>query len=364
MRRRRIVNPFGMSFLDVMFCGFGSVVLLVMIVNANAITKRQELHEDLRGEVDRLEREVLTGKKYLVELRAAIQEIDEAHDSVRRASREVRTDIGRSRAELELVQEETVARTSNINQLQSDLKSLDVQAKGLQAELDEQEEKGRQVRKFAGVGDRQYLTGLKIGGKRILILVDASASMLDETVVNIIRRRNLSDGRKRASRKWQRAVRTVEWLVSQMPVDSKFQMMTFNVRTSALPESAAPGWIDATDSVAVEKIIDALREVVPAGGTSLHRAFMAVRELEPRPDNIYLLTDGLPTQGKSKPFGNTVTSKQRLSYFDKAVDQLPKGIPVNTILFPIEGDRQAALAFWQLTTDSRGSMMSPSRDWP
>ena len=32
MRRRRIVNPFGMSFLDVMFCGFGSVVLLVMIV--------------------------------------------------------------------------------------------------------------------------------------------------------------------------------------------------------------------------------------------------------------------------------------------------------------------------------------------
>ena len=63
MKRRRTVNPFGMSFLDVMFCGFGSVVLLVMIVNANAITQREELHKDLRGEVDRLEREVLTGKK-------------------------------------------------------------------------------------------------------------------------------------------------------------------------------------------------------------------------------------------------------------------------------------------------------------
>ncbi len=364
MRRRRIANPFGMSFLDVMFCGFGSVVLLVMLVNANAITKREELHADLRGEVDRLEREVLTGKKYLVELRAAIEEYDEQRDSVRHASRDVRTDIGNSRDALEVVEEETTARTSSINQLQSDLKSLEVRAKGLQEELDEQERKGKQVRKFAGVGDRQYLTGLKMGGKRVLLLVDASASMLDETVVNVIRRRNLPDSRKRASRKWQRAIRTVEWLVSQLPVDSKFQLVTFNERAHPLPDSARAGWIDATDRVAVENAIDALRQVVPSEGTSLYSAFAVVRDLEPRPDNIYLLTDGLPTQGKSKPFRNTVTSKQRLGHFRTAVDQLPKGIPVNTILFPMEGDRQAALAFWQLTTASRGSMMSPSKDWP
>ena len=239
-----------------------------------------------------------------------------------------------------------------------------MRTKGLEAELDEQEEKGRQVRKFAGVGDRQYLTGLKIGGKRILILVDSSASMLDETLVNIIRRRNLSDERKRASRKWQRAVKTVEWLVSQLPPESKFQMMTFNVLARPLPASSLPEWIDSTDSASVESAIDALEQVVPGDGTSLYRAFLAVRDLEPRPDNIYLLTDGLPTQGKSKPFGNTVSSKQRMGYFRKAVDQLPKGIPVNTILLPIEGDRQAAMAFWKLTVASRGSMMSPSKDWP
>ena len=45
-------------------------------------------------------------------------------------------------------------------------------------------------------------------------------------------------------------------------------------------------------------------------------------------------------------------------------EELPGGIPVNTILFPMEGDPAAALAFWQLTTKSRGSMISPSRDWP
>lgn len=364
MRRRRFANPLGMSFLDVMFCGFGSVVLLVMIVNANAITKREELHDDLRGEVDRLEREVRTGKKFLVELRVAIEELDEDRDTVLRRSREVRTDIGSSKAELERVKEETTARTSHINSLQSDLRSLDAKAKGLQAELEEQEEKGRQVREFIGAGDRQYLTGLKMGGKRILILVDASASMLDETIVNILRRRNLSDAQRRSSKKWQQAIKTVEWLVSQLPVDAKFQLLTFNVLANPLTGPAETDWIDTGDSEAMEGVIDALRKVVPQKGTSLYRAFMAVRNLEPRPDNIYLLTDGLPTQADSKPFGNTVTGKQRMSYFEKAVEKLPKGVPVNTILFPMEGDPYAASAFWKLTTASRGSMISPSKDWP
>ena len=35
------------------------------------------------------------------------------------------------------------------------------------------------VRTFTGDGDREYLTGMQLGGNRILILVDHSASMLD-----------------------------------------------------------------------------------------------------------------------------------------------------------------------------------------
>ena len=364
MKRRRTVNPFGMSFLDVMFCGFGSVVLLVMIVNANAITQREALHKDLRGEVDRLEREVLSGKKYRVELRAVIDEIDENRNTVRQTSRKVRANIGKSTAELELARTETVARTSHINDLQSDLKNLDAESKVLQAKIDEQAEQGTQVRKFIGAGDRQYLTGLKMGGKRVLILVDTSASMLDETVVNIIRRRNLSDTQKRASKKWQRTIKTVEWLVSQLPTDAKFQMITFSVLAEPVLGAAGPDWIDTTDTVTVEQAIKALHGVIPGNGTNLYRAFMAVRDLKLRPDNIYLLTDGLPTQGKGKPAGNTVTSKQRMRYFEKARDALPEGISVNTILFPMEGDPFAAFAFWKLTTATSGSMISPSKDWP
>ena len=35
---RRPVSSFNISFLDIMFCGFGAVVLLVLIINSNIIT--------------------------------------------------------------------------------------------------------------------------------------------------------------------------------------------------------------------------------------------------------------------------------------------------------------------------------------
>ncbi len=55
---------------------------------------------------------------------------------------------------------------------------------------------------------------------------------------------------------------------------------------------------------------------------------------------------------------------RRFSYFQQAVEQLPRGIPVNIILLPMEGDPEAASAFWKLAARTDGSLLSPARDWP
>ena len=86
--------------------------------------------------------------------------------------------------------------------------------------------------------------------------------------------------------------------------------------------------------------------------------------MSPIPDNIYLITDGLPTQGRAAPRESTVSGRNRLELFEEAVNQLPKNIPVNIILLPMEGDPMAAAAYWQLAQLSNGSFMSPSGDWP
>jgi hypothetical protein len=223
---------------------------------------------------------------------------------------------------------------------------------------------GDKVRQFIGEGDRQYLTGLKLGGERVMILVDASASMLADTVVNAIRRRNMEDAVLKQSPKWQWTMRTVEWLLAQLPPSSRFQVYLFN--TSAHPAiiGSEGQWLDAADSLALEEAVAGLRDFTPGGGTSLENGLAALAGFAEPPDNVFLLTDGLPTQGRSPPSKYMVSGEQRRRNFLDAIKRLPKGAPINTILFPMEGDPEAAALFWQLAMSTQGAFISPSRDWP
>jgi hypothetical protein len=130
-----------------------------------------------------------------------------------------------------------------------------------------------------------------------------------------------------------------------------------------LPDSAET-WLEAADPEVVDRVIQGSRRLVPNGGTSLHNAFASVKTLTPRPDNIFLITDGLPTQGREPPRSRTVSGRARLRHFNNSLEELPGGIPVNVVLLPIEGDAQAATEFWRLAQATQGSFISPSRDWP
>jgi hypothetical protein len=223
--------------------------------------------------------------------------------------------------------------------------------------------RGNKARRFEGEGNRQYLTGLKLGGKRVLIMVDVSASMLDTTVVNIIRRRNMDKATQAASAKWQQAQKTVRWLIANLPPSSSFQLMSFNTQPQIMTGQNGSSWLSVTDP-AVNVILSRFQKMIPAGGTSLENAFTSAAALHPRPDNIVLLTDGLPTQGRNKPTTNMISGVQRGKFFARAIKQIPPGVPVNTILFPMEGDPMAAALFWKLAVDTRGSFLTPSSDWP
>ena len=49
MARRRF-SPFSLSFLDIMCCGFGAVVLMVLIINAGTEDRSRKRTHDLRSE--------------------------------------------------------------------------------------------------------------------------------------------------------------------------------------------------------------------------------------------------------------------------------------------------------------------------
>jgi predicted regulator of Ras-like GTPase activity (Roadblock/LC7/MglB family) len=362
--KRRPVSPFSLSFLDIMFCGFGAVVLLVLILNNDTVQARNAVFADLRSEVVKLEREVIVGREGLVTAHNSLDQADQELVTVQGEAERVIETIKALEIEIARFQNQTLATRAHVNELTSDLKTLDEEKKRLGAPQADERDSGTKVRKVKGEGDRQYLTGLKVGGKRVLILVDASASMLDETIINVIRRRNMDSASKRASAKWRRALKTADWLVSNLPSTARFQLYAFDTRANATLQGTDGIWLKAAERKHVDGAVDGLARIVPAGGTSLYNAFAVAAKLSPKPDNILLVTDGLPTQGRAKPKATTVSAAERLKHFQAAAKALPSGVPVNTVLLPMEGDAYAAAAFWQLAQQTSGSFLTPARDWP
>ena len=358
------MNVFSLSFLDVMSCGFGAVVLVFLIINHSSERTKQEVNVELLSEVARLEELVLEGDEYLVQVRNTVKILKEQNATTDGLANTVDQDLEKIRVELAKLDLDTLASEESINKLKTDLQAQDEERRRLEGGVEEGKKQGENVRSFTGEGNRQYLTGMQMGGERVLILLDASASMLDETIVNVIRRRNMRLEQKLAARKWQRAVKTVDWLTAQIPPGSQFQIYTFNTKATPLIEGTRGRWLDAGDGSDLSRAVERLRHVVPEKGTSLHAAFQVVNSLSPRPDNVFLLVDGLPTQGETIREKGVITGRQRERLFRRALRTLPGNIPINIVLFPMEGDPAAASEFWQLAQATRGSFLSPSRDWP
>ncbi len=362
MARQRSASAFNLSFLDVMSCGFGAVVLMFLIMDHAIKVQSSETNSALLSEAQLLEEEVLLGEEGLVRLRNTISSTDFDVVEARGLASRIGEEIDSYRELLESLESEERAGRGDLGDLRAEVRALEQEVRALRASS---EESGKvAVRSFLGEGNRQYLTGLKLGGRNIMILLDASASMLAPELVNVIRLRNMGDAVKKSADKWQRAIRTVEWLGAQLPADSEYQIYSFNTRARPLLEGSEGTWLRVSDRQQLNRVLGRLGELVPADGTSLENALAAALDMAPPPDNIFLLTDGLPTQGAQRPRGNKINAAERLKLFARAVSQLPDSIPVNIILAPMEGDTMAASEFWKLAQATSGSFLSPSKDWP
>jgi hypothetical protein len=362
--KRRPLTTVSLSFIDAILCGFGAIVLLFLILSHNSIAQRREATETLQQEVEVLERQVLDGREQAAALDTGLEQAGKRRQRLLAQSKTLSENIAGRRYDLAHLETDSIARETHVNRLKADLKSRDEELKRLEGGAMQRAHEGDRLRAFPGEGDRQYLTGLKVGGQRILILLDASASMLAERIVDVVRLRNLPADDQRRAPKWRRALATVDWISTQIPSGSHFQIYTFSERAEPVVRNAPGRWLDAGDPAALNGAVDATKKTIPRGGTSLYYALNVINQLEPKPDNVFLVTDGLPTLDRERGLRYTVPGEQRLRFFNDALPVLVKGIPVNVILLPMEGDPMAAAAYWRLAQITRGSFLSPAEDWP
>lgn len=347
-----------------MSCGFGAVILIFIIIHHSTEVTSQEINIELMAEIKKLEEELLGDRDHSVQLKNTLEDTDDRIITTEGMALEVIETLKELKAQVASIDAIASSKKEAIEALKAELQQLEKDTDEIKGSVAGDEAAGRAVRSFVGEGDRQYLTGMKIGGEHILILLDSSASMLDKTIVNVIRRRNMPTTQKLQSPKWQRAIRTVEWVTANMPKDSFFQLFTFNTEARPTIKNTDRTWLKVVSETDLKLSIDNLKKVIPANGTNLEAAFSVVRNMDPQPDNVFLITDSLPTRGFDEPRKTNVASKDRVRFFTESIEVLPAGIPVNVILFPMEGDPLASPSFWQLAQLTGGSFLSPPADWP
>ena len=76
-RRRRQFSVFNLSFLDVISCGFGAVILFFMIINSQVKVRSLQASETLQNETEFLEEEIFDEQKRMVRIKNEIDKTEQ-----------------------------------------------------------------------------------------------------------------------------------------------------------------------------------------------------------------------------------------------------------------------------------------------
>ena len=334
-RRSEAAQGFSLAFIDVMACGLGAVVLLLVIL---------EFREQLTTDSDRA---IGTGTKSEEADRQKEEELNAKLASLRKRTSQLENEIVRLTLE-----------TTSLNVVNQSL------AQNVSREKSRSDALSSEVKK-----DGNNLIGLNVQGKRVLIGLDISSSMVSEKISDAILY-NAGGLRIEKSAKWEQAKFAASWVVKNGPTTSEYMIVTFNEETKQLSQRFE------SQRQSLERLNTELVSLEPNGGSDFSAFFEIVDRYEP--DEIFLITDGLPTKVR-KSFSSLaaltkacgvrarsfVSGKCREAMFVSAVNNSTAlgRTRLNTILLPLEGDPRAAPLFWALTSQLGGLTLTPDPKW-
>ena len=164
-RRRRSVDIFNLSFLDVVSCGFGAIILLLVIVKISEPSVIEKLSADLSGLVQQLEEELheIRGEATVLnrELTARQEQLSEQREKLAR----LKGDRSSVRGRFATTQNEHEAQTIIKGQLASAKQELSDEMRRLLGS-------GYQRRKLAAT-----IGGVPVDSEYIIFIIDTSGSM-------------------------------------------------------------------------------------------------------------------------------------------------------------------------------------------
>lgn len=351
-RKRKETEVFSLSFLDCICCGFGAVLLLFVLTASRKAEKMDVLMTQIMEVIGEMENEIDVKDKEIEDKKLTLafetQRADESGALLDETKR-LHTELDEK---LKLLLAQLAAIESELGKLIDDKKNMP-----------KQEE--RAPIPIPNPDRRQYLTGFDIMGEQVLFLVEASAGMTADTIVEATEYAGKSEKERREGPKWKRVKLALRWLIANMKEGANYKIIFFNSELVPLEVGFGRDWFDPMDSETTIDVLNAIDDITPEGGANLEKAFAIVNELPIEPDRLVLICDGLPTLSDSYGSGGSqVQYDDRVAMLRVAQNALKLNLPVNTILYPLMPDPGSAVHFWRLANSTSGSMISPAEGWP
>jgi len=163
-KQRREVDIFNMSFLDVVSCGFGAIILLLVIIQISEPRVIEQLAVDLTGMVERLELEIHRIRGETTVLNRDLTEQQEQLSIHREKLARLKGDLSSLRGEYQATRNDHEAQTIIENQLATAQQSLSDEVRRLSAQ-------DYRRPPDAAIG------GVPVDSEYIVFIIDTSGSM-------------------------------------------------------------------------------------------------------------------------------------------------------------------------------------------
>ncbi len=162
-RQRRVVDIFNLSFLDVVSCGFGAIILLLVVVKIAEPQVIEKLAVDLSGLIQRLQAE-------LQQLKGETEIVSRDLTSREEQLAESRQSLARLRGDLSFIR----------GQYAAGKRELDAQLR-IEGQLEAaQQSLSEEMRRLLGSGYRRTdstIGGVPVDSEYIIFIIDTSGSM-------------------------------------------------------------------------------------------------------------------------------------------------------------------------------------------
>ena len=245
MAQKRKEDGFNVAFLDVMACGLGAVILILILVKFTANTPVPS------EEIERLQQELAASQSQAVQMQKSIDEINDKIAMETADSEALKRQIEQLKIQQEAVSRALADKKAVVANLQQSI------AAAAPKQADD-------PIKIDGSGEEEYLLGLKVEGREIGILLDMSASMTDEKIIDIIKRKIGSDQKKIQGPKWQRTKRIAKWMIARLPETSRVSVVAFNDSAQVLGMRPINS---AKVKVSIQELVKSIDTLIPQHGT-------------------------------------------------------------------------------------------------